>query len=237
MPCFSLDSVLSRTAFIILGLLISVVVQAGTFTNTSTALTAPASSSTGNYTVSFKTSAWGTHYLQEKKNSGSWGNIKTYVTAPNGTTSYPSITRNVSVSGRTSATYSYRVRFVAPSESTLSSGYSNTKVTVVSIVPGIPSSISAPSSDNNGAFTVSWGTASGTVASYKLEQQVDSGVWSEIYNGTGTLQPLTGLADGTYKYRVKACNSSGCSGYRTASNTTIVISPPGTPSSITITEL
>jgi len=237
MPLLLLNSTHLRTVLIMFGLLVSVVVQAGTFTNTSTALTAPASSSTGNYTVSFKTSAWGTHYLQEKKNSGGWVNIKTYVTNPNGTTSYPSITRNVSVSGRTSAMYSYRVRFVAPSESTLSSGYSNIKVTTVSIVPGIPSSISAPSSDNDGSFSVSWGSSSGTVTSYKLEQQLNSGSWSQIYSGTSLSQSVSGLTDGTYRYRVRACNSSGCSGYRTASNNTVVISPPGTPPSITITEL
>lgn len=238
MSCFSLDSVLSRTVFIIFGLLISIAVQAGTFTNATTALTAPATS-TGSHTVSFKTKAYGTHYLQEKKNSGSWVNRKTYVTAFGGYNSvdYPSITRNVSRSGLTAGTYSYRVRFVPGQGSQLNTSNSNVKITVVSLTPAIPASISAPTNDNDGAFTVSWGAASGTVTSYKLEQQLNSGSWSEIYSGTNLSEALTGLVDGTYQYRVKACNSEGCSGYRTAGYTTLVLHAPGVPSSITITEL
>lgn len=233
----SFASVFSRTAIIFFGLLISVALQAGTFTNAITALTVPATS-TGSHTVSFKTKAFGTHYLQEKKNSGSWVNRKTYVTALlcNSCT-YPSVTRNVSRSGLGSGTYSYRVRFVPGTGSPVPAAYSNTKITVVSTVPGVPSSISAPVNNNDGAFTVSWGTASGAVTSYKLEQQVDSGAWGEIYSGTGTSQALTGLVDGTYNYRVKACNSNGCGGYRTIGNTTLVLHAPGIPSSITITEL
>lgn len=237
MSRFSFASVFSRTALIIFGSLISIVVQAGTFTNTSTALTAPASNSTGNYTVSFKTSAWGTHYLKQKKNSGGWVNVASYFTAPNGTTTYPTITRNVSLTGRTTGTYSYRIYFVPPAQSTLSAGYSNIKVTVVSIVPGTPLSISTPSSDNDGAFTVSWGAASGTVTSYELEQQINSGSWVQIYSGASLSEAVSGLADGTYEYRVRACNSIGCGGYRTAGNTTLVLHAPGVPSNITITEL
>lgn len=237
MSRFSFASALSRTVFIIFGLLISIVVQAGTFTNASTALTAPATSA-GSHTVSFKTQAYGTHYLQEKKNSGSWVNKKTYFTQLTGTSSnYPKITRNVSRSGLSAGTYSYRVKFVPGANSPLSTAYSNTKVTVVSTVPGVPSSITTPGSDNDGAFSVSWGAASGTVTGYKLQQQVDGGSWGEIYSGTSRSKAVSGLVDGTYKYRVRACNSLGCGGYRTAGNTTLVLHAPGIPSSITITEL
>lgn len=236
MSRFSVAFVLSRTVYIIFGLLISLAVQAGTFTNATTALTAPATS-TGSHTVSFKTKAFGTHYLQEKKNSGSWVNKKTYSTALSSNSSYPAITRNFSRTGLSAGTYSYRVKFVPGTNSPLSTAYSNTKVTVVSTVPGVPSSISAPGSDNDGAFTVSWGAASGTVTSYKLQQQVNGGSWGEIYSGTSRTKAINGLTDGIYKYRVKACNSLGCSGYRTAGNTTLVLHAPGAPSSITITEL
>lgn len=237
MPRFSVASVLSRTVFIIFGLLAPIAVQAGTFTNASTALTAPATS-TGSHTVSFKTQAFGTHYLQEKKNSGGWVNRKTYSTPSNGTNNYPAITRNVSLTGRTVGTYSYRVYFV-PTSSTgqPATGYSNIKITVVTTPPGIPASISAPASDNDGAFTVSWGAASGTVISYELQQQVNGGSWVQIYSGTSLSEAVSALANSTYQYRVRACNSTGCSGYRTASNTTVVLSAPGVPSSITITEL
>jgi len=239
MPLSLLSSTRLRTVLIMFSLLVSVVVHGGTFTNVSTSLTAPATSSTGNFTVTFKTEAQGTHYLQQKKNSGSWVNVNSYVTDSNGWQTVTS--RSVSRSGLAAATYSYRVKFVphpvAVSHFGSSVLYSNTKITVVSIVPGIPPSISAPSTDSNGAFTVSWGGASGTVTSYKLEQQVNGGSWSQIYSGTSLSKAVSGLADGTYRYRVRACNNSGCSGYRTAGNNTVVISAPGTPPSITITEL
>lgn len=236
MSRFSVAFVLSRTVYIIFGLLISIAVQAGTFTNATTALTAPATS-TGSHTVSFKTQAFGTHYLQEKKNSGSWVNKKTYSTPIGNGTSYPAITRNFSRSGLSAGTYSYRVKFVPGANSPLSTAYSNTKITVVSTVPGVPSSISTPGSDNDGAFTVSWGAASGTIASYELEQQINSGSWVQTYSGTSLSEAVSGLTGGTYQYRVRACNSFGCGGYRTASNTTVVLSAPGTPPSITITDL
>ncbi|HEB26819.1 MAG TPA: hypothetical protein ENI05_03435 [Porticoccus sp.] len=229
-------AVYTRALFSAVVLLVSITTQAGTFTNVSTTLTAPATS-TGSHTVSFKTEAYGTHYLQEKKNSGSWVNRASYVTGTSNP--YPVITRNVSRSGLAAATYSYRVKFVPGASSPLGTAamYSNTKTVFVSIAPGVPASISAPSTDNNGAFTVSWGSASGTITSYKLQQQLNSGSWGQVYSGTSRSKAISGLGNGTYKYRVKACNSAGCSGYRTAGNTTVVTHPPGVPPVITITEL
>lgn len=217
-------SAIVQSLFALFLLLISTVICAGTFTNATTALTAPASSSTGDYTVSFNTKAPGTHDLQEKKNSGGWVNVKTYTTDTMGSAiDYPTITRNVSLTGRTTATYSYRVYFSG--NYLLDSGYSNTKVIVVSMVPGAPSSITTSSTQgNNSSFTVNWSIASGSVTSYKLEQQLDGGSWNLMYSGLDTSQTYSGLADGSYKYRVKACNSDGCSSYKTSS-TYIVMSP------------
>jgi len=239
MSPFSLSSVLLRAGYIIFGLLFVMNVQAGTFTNASTALTAPATSSTGNYTVSFKTEACGTHYLQQKINSGSWTNIVSYVTSSNANDYQTVKTRNVSRSGQANSTYTYRVKFVPCAGSPLGTDpmFSNTKVTVVTLIPGVPSSITEPASDYDGAFTVSWASSSGSPASYKLEQQFNGGSWSQVYSGTALSKALSGLPDGTYKYRVRACNASGCSSYRTAGNVTIVVRTPGIPPSITITEL
>ena len=42
----------------------------------------------------------------------------------------------------------------------------------------------------------------------------------------------SGLGDGTYGYRVQACNTSGCSGW-SATQSTQVIFPPAMPASLT----
>ena len=60
-------SSLAQGFFVLFVLLVSITAEAGTFTDAGTALTAPATSGTGNYTVSFDTAAAGTHYLQEKR--------------------------------------------------------------------------------------------------------------------------------------------------------------------------
>ena len=232
MPMYRFDSVftITRASIILFGVLISMALQAGTFTNASTALTAPASSSTGSYTVSFKTSAWGTHHLQEKKDSGSWTNVASYTTAQNGSSStYPTVTRNVSLSGRTTGTYSYRVYFVTGNtiNNSTPSGFSNTKVTVVSSVPNTPPSLTAsPDGDDASAYSISWGAVSGVVDYYILEQQVDNGPWSDAYSGTDTSVTLTGFSDGTQNFRVRACNTEGCSDYQASSAASFVVSTP-----------
>ena len=231
------QSVFVRTLFIVVGLLVSVVVQAGTFTDVSASLTAPATSSTGNFTVTFKTEAHGTHYLQQKKDSNSWTDVASYVTDQADYTTV--ISRSVSRSGLVAATYSYRVKYVpsTAAEPTLGTSplYSNTKTVFVAIIPGVPSSITASAvSGNVGAYTVSWGAASGTVTSYQLQQKKDSGSWNQIYSGTSQSQSISGLADGTYSYRVRACNSDGCSAYKTDTNASFVITTPSSASTSSI---
>jgi len=228
MPRLRSLSSFTHSLLALLMFLVASITHAGTFTDASTALSAPAASSTGNYTVSFKTQAWGTHYLQEKKDSGSWSNIASYFTASN---DYQTVkTRNVSVSGRTNGTYSYRVKFLSGENGSGPLGsdplYSNIKVTVVSVVPGIPSSISATAvSGNEASFVVNWGTASGTVSSYQLEQQMNGGAWYQVYSGAGLSKTFSGHADGSYNYRVRACNSVGCGSYKTTSSAYVVSSP------------
>jgi hypothetical protein len=63
-------AVYARALFAVVALLVSITAQAATFTDASTDLTAPATNSMGNFTVTLKTSDFGTHYLPHKKNSG-----------------------------------------------------------------------------------------------------------------------------------------------------------------------
>ena len=90
--------------------------------------------------------------------------------------------------------------------------------------------LSSPSSSSTGAFTVSWNSSS-TATSYQLQEKKNSGSWSIIHNSSVTSKGLSGKTNGTYYYRVRACNSSGCSAY-SSQTTTLVVFPPATPASI-----
>ena len=188
--------------------------------------TSTASTSSGNFTLSWTVpSAFTTYQVEQQLNGGSWGIV--------GVTSSASY----SFTGKADGNYNYRVNycFILPIQPyyTVCSATSTTVAVLVAKPPGVPASISGvPATDNDGAFTVSWGSASGTVASYKLEQQKNSGNWTQIYSATGTSKAVSALGDGTYKYRVRACNGVGCSGYRT-SGSVVVTNLPGVPGAIT----
>ncbi len=60
----------------------------------------------------------------------------------------------------------------------------------------------------------------------------NSGSWTPVQQGPGTAYAATGQADGTYSYRVQACNVSGgaqqCSGWSNVVNMTVLLPPFGT---------
>lgn len=103
-------------------------------------------------------------------------------------------------------------------------------------LPGPPASISVPSSSANGAYSLSWGAASGIVTAYKLFEATNTGFSGQvlIYSGTGLSAAVSGRGNGTYYYRVQACFEEFCSGYRAGANGTSVVHPPGMPSSISV---
>jgi len=62
---------------------------------------------------------------------------------------------------------------------------------------------------STGSYTVSWGSVSGAT-SYTLQQSSNGGSWSTAYTGSATSKALSGKGNGTYTYRVEACNAGGC---------------------------
>lgn len=106
--------------------------------------------------------------------------------------------------------------------------FSNTDSTIVAKKPGTPSSLTVPGTDYDGNVTISWGTASGTVDKYQLQQQTNGGSWSTVYQGTAKSKALT-LGTGSYKFRVRACNVeanfNSCSGFRTSGTLKVVLTP------------
>lgn len=107
--------------------------------------------------------------------------------------------------------------------------------------PTTPGSISVPASIQGGStVTISWGASSdaqGNLEGYKVERSINSGGWSQIYQGGGT-STTNNVAYGTntVMYRVKAYDSMGLeSGYKTSANVTVINNTaPGTPQGITV---
>ena len=92
----------------------------------------------------------------------------------------------------------------------------NTGTTSVAVLPGVPGGITfSPSGTNNsGSYTVNWGAAAGSAASYTLFESTDGVNFTALPTSyTGTSAPLTGKGSGaqamTYTYKVEACVNSG----------------------------
>ena len=95
--------------------------------------------------------------------------------------------------------------------------------------PATPATPTGPSTDDNGSYTISWGAVSGAT-SYQLQENLNGGTWSTVYNSSGTSTTRSGRSPGTWNYRVRATNSVGSSSY---SNTKTVLVAPAVPSAPT----
>lgn len=93
------------------------------------------------------------------------------------------------------------------------------------LLPAAPTSLDVPSpSSVTEAFTVSWRKSVGYKLDYELEQatHADFADAANIYRGSDTSARVNPVENGTYFYRVRACNSSGCSGATAAPSSVVV---------------
>jgi YD repeat-containing protein len=97
--------------------------------------------------------------------------------------------------------------------------------------PSLPGDLSLPATSTTGVYTVSWGSATGDVTAYELFFATTSTYVGEqrIYGGTNTSVQET-RGDGSFYYRVRACNGKVCSGYKTGAIT--VLRVPGQPGTL-----
>ncbi|MGH1469870.1 MAG: RHS repeat-associated core domain-containing protein [Cellvibrionaceae bacterium] len=106
----------------------------------------------------------------------------------------------------------------------------------VPMPPSMPNPFTLPSSDADGTFTISWGASSGTVTNYTLQRLAQGGSWATVQDSNSTSRSESGLANSTYSYRVRACNTSSCSNY-TVTKSIQVARVSGAPGAITFTNL
>lgn len=89
-------------------------------------------------------------------------------------------------------------------------------------------SLSVPSTNHDGSYTVSWGAVS-RASSYTLQERKNSGSWSTAYSGGNHSKARSGRTDGSYGYRARGCNVSGCGSW-SATHTVSVTIIPAVPS-------
>lgn len=104
--------------------------------------------------------------------------------------------------------------------------------------PTTPPSITATASSTSGNYTISWGTSTGFNGlgqRYNLYESVNGGVYSPIAGVSNTVNSyaVSGKGEGDYLYAVESCNLNSCSGWKIASNTTLVRKKPLIPVAIT----
>ncbi|WP_456953120.1 DUF6531 domain-containing protein [Lysobacter sp. HA35] len=160
---------------------------------TAPALSAPGTSSSSTYTITWTAVMSSTSYkVEENTGNGLW------------TALAPTASTSMTLTGRGIGTYSYRV-----SACNLSGCGPVSDVGSVSRIdlPGAPT-ISAPSVNATGSYTISWSSSTGATA-YQLDESVNGGGWTAVAGGNSAY--LTGRSTAaTYGYRVWACNAAGC---------------------------
>jgi hypothetical protein len=186
----------------------------------------PLSSSTGSFTVS-------------------WGNsptvVATYEAYQSTSPTFSSVTSVYSGGGNSVAltrgdgTYYYRVRACNGANC---SAYATGNGITVTLPAGIPGAMVIPSSGTmNTNYTISWGGATGTIANYQVEQHSNSSFTALVstWNPASTSLSVPAPAQGTFYFRVRACNVSGCSAFKNGPNAITIIGPPGVPTNLSTT--
>ena len=183
-------------------------------------LSVPASSSTGSAMLSWSTASLATSYtLQQSGNGGvSWS------------TAYTGSGTSAALAGLADGSYVYQVQ--ACNTYGCSAWRAGSATLVVTHPPTTAPTISAPASSATGSYTVSWSGVPGPV-SYTLQEQVNGGSWATVQTNGLTSWSTSGRSNGSYGYRVQACNVGGC-GPWSGTGTTTVLLPPAAPSSITV---
>lgn len=176
-------------------------------------LTTPANNVSGNYTVSWSAIDDATSYtLQEQDDGVTWNAVQTGADL------------SWSATGKAQGNHNYEVRAC---NSTNCGPWS--AVATTEVMP--PPTVSVPSANGTGSYSVSW-TAVAGATSYTLQEQLNGGTWATIQSTGVTSVAITGKANGTYGYRVQAC-SAGC-GLWSNTDAIVVTHPPASAPAVSV---
>lgn len=185
----------------------------------------PTTSTNGAYTVTWTPVGGATSYVLYEQVSGTWtpvpgvsGTSKQFTSRSNGDYPYYAVACNASGCSAPSSTVTAHVALVSP--------------------PGVPTVSASPNPSDDGNYTVTWTTVSGTGITYILEGSSSSspGNWQVLLtNTTGTTwSPSSPKPDGSYGYRAKACKPGGICGNWSNTYTEVVKHLPDVPGPISI---
>lgn len=184
-------------------------------------LTAPAANYTGSFVVSWNAVGASTYYeLQEQLNGGAWNLAQSSLT----------MSKTVAVGG--AGLWGYRVRACNVAGC---SGYSGTGTTQVVFPPGASPALSVPATSPSGLYSISWGGVA-SATTYELQEQVGGGAWTTVVSAAATSYSPVAKPNGTYGYRVRACNAAGCSAYSATQSIVVQLLTPGVPTGLTVTQ-
>lgn len=162
-------------------------------------VTAPATNTTGSYTVSWTGVTTAARYeLEQRKDAGAWSKI------------HDAATTSRALSGQVPGSYAYRARAC---KGTVGGGWSAVVTTAVSGPPGTPTLTGPALAYRNQTYSLNWSASTGTT-NYELQEDPRGGGFGTIYTGGGSNTTLQRSLGGTYRYRVRACNGAGCSALR-----------------------
>jgi len=149
------------------------------------------------------------YQLQERLGAGGW------------TTIHDAAGTSMSISGKATGNWGYQVRACNVAGC---SAWSTVQTAAVLRAPtGVPT-LTGPATTTTSSYTLSW-TAVTDAARYELEEQVNgAGVWNKVHDEAATSKAFSGKQSGSYAYRVRGCNTSGCAGW--SSVHTIVVTLP-----------
>ncbi len=180
----------------------------------------PASSADGTATVSWASVAQVTHYIAQQSSDG----------GTNWTQVYNGAALSTALSGLANGSYVYRVEACNAYNC---SAWTRSGTLLVTHPPtGVPT-LSVPGNSTNGSFSISW-TAVSTATSYTLQESTNGGsTWTSVQSNGSTNWSTSGRGNGSYSYRVQACNVGGCAGWSGVGTTTVLLPPP-TPTGVTV---
>lgn len=93
------------------------------------------------------------------------------------------------------------------------------------ISAGPYATLSGPTNNANGTYTLSWQPIAG-VTGYNLQESVNDATWTTVSASAVGSWSTSGRATGTYGYRVQACASGGCAPFGPTWTVTVLLPPP-----------